>query len=188
MEVRPIVPEEFEAVGALTVDAYTSLADGWLDEDYIAELKDVAGRVASAVVLVAVDRGVPIGGVTYVPGPGPLAEWVVDDGVAGIRMLAVSPEAQGRGAGRALTVACLERAMSEGKKTLVLHSTPLMTVAHRIYETLGFVRQPDLDMHYGDLHLMAFTLDLGRGKPDTPPGSGFWGGRRGGAAPPTVGD
>ena len=53
--------------------------------------------------------------------------------------------AQGRGVGEALTRACIDRARVAGRGQLVLHSTDRMTTAHRLYERLGFVRDPSLD-------------------------------------------
>ena len=97
-------------------------------------------------MLVAVDGdGAVLGGVTYIfEHDSPLAEYV-PEGAAGIRMLAVAIDAQGRGVGEALTRACIDRARAEGKDEVVLHSTPWMTTAHRLYERLGFVRDPAND-------------------------------------------
>ncbi|MGI9022901.1 MAG: GNAT family N-acetyltransferase, partial [Acidimicrobiales bacterium] len=129
----------------------------------------VARRAALAVVLVAVDdHDRLLGGVTYVRGPGPYFEW--DGGhdnagpsgpqdSAGIRMLAVAPEARGRGVGTALVRACVDRARAEGRRRVWLHTTPEMTVAHRLYEREGFRRMPDADWT-GDLCLWAYALDL----------------------------
>ena len=45
-----------------------------MDAGYAAELADVAGRAALVDVLVDVDDdGRLLGGVTYIPGPGPMA-------------------------------------------------------------------------------------------------------------------
>ena len=66
----------------------------------------------------------------------PLAEFEAD-GAAGIRMLAVDPQAQGSGVGEALVRACIARAQAGGRTELLLHSTPAMTTAHRLYERLG---------------------------------------------------
>ena len=56
-----------------------------------------------------------LGGVTYVPGPGsPFAEFT-DPDAAGIRMLAVADDAQGRGVGEALGRACIDRARAAGR-------------------------------------------------------------------------
>jgi GNAT superfamily N-acetyltransferase len=154
VEIRSVRPDEHERLGEITVAAYRAInpphAEGDLDE-YEAELRDVAGRAAGADVLVAVDGdGAVLGGVTYVPDrTSPFAEFD-DPEAAGIRMLAVAPEAQGRGVGEALTRACIDRAVAAGRARILLHSTEWMTTAHRIYERLGFQRDPSLDWQVGD--------------------------------------
>lgn len=186
--VREARPEEFAAVGALTVAAYAALPGSTLSGGYEAELRDVAGRAAEAVVLVAVDESSegtparPLGGVTYVPDEDGASEgtparplgavaYIPDEhsswgegvrpGEASIRMLAVIPVAQGRGIGEALTRACIDRARAAGKRAVVLHSTPWMTSAHRLYERLGFRRAPDRDwLPVPDVPLWAFELAL----------------------------
>ncbi len=147
MDIRPVRPEEHQALGDLTVAAYVAIDPAVVDDDdYAGELRDVAGRAADAEVLVAVDgSGTVLGGVTYVPGPdSPWAEFSEADG-AGIRMLAVAPEAQGRGIGEALSRACVDRARCAGRSQIVLHSTDRMTIAHRLYERMGFARDASLD-------------------------------------------
>lgn len=174
MTVRRVHPEEHQALGALTVAAYRALLGPEMDARYAEELADVAGRAAVVDVLVAVDdEGRLVGGVTYIPGPGPLA-WFAGAGDAGMRMLAVEPAAQGRGVGARLVAACVERATAAGKRRLLLHTTAPMTVAHRIYERAGFRRDPDHDhVLEGGLLLLAYVLDLGDGRVvGTRPGGG----------------
>lgn len=163
MSVRPVRAEEHAALAALTVDAYHALLGTDLDADYTAELADVSGRAALVDVLVAVDGDDRIvGGVAYIPGPGPLA-WFDRADEAGVRMLAVAPSAQGRGFGAELVAACVARAWADGKAHLLLHTTEPMTVAHRLYERAGFRRDPDRDeVIAGDLLLLAYILDLER--------------------------
>ena len=60
-------------------------------------------------------------------------------------MLAVARAAQGQGAGKALVRACIDEAREDGKAALVLHTTPWMTTAHRLYEGSGFYRDPERD-------------------------------------------
>ena len=157
--VRPVRPEEHAAVGDLTVRAYEALPGAVLGE-YADELRDVASRAAVVDVLVAVDDdGALVGGVTYVPGLGPYAEFG-DEDAAGIRMLAVDPEHQRRGVGRILTEVCMQRARESGRARIVLHSTPWMPAAHRLYESLGFVRAPERDESYPEVDLVAFVLEL----------------------------
>ncbi len=163
--VRPVRPEEYEALGELTVAAYRALADDEpaLDADYLTELRDVARRAAEVPVLVAVDaRGRVLGGVTYVPGPGtPYSESEAPD-EAGIRMLAVDPALQGRGIGRRLVEACLERAKAAGRRRLVLLTRPSMTAAQRLYARLGFRRAPARDWEFAPGEwLLGYEIDVG---------------------------
>src|SRR5579875_523911 len=167
MDVRPVRPHEHGKAGALIVDAYRTLPGGHLSDDYARLLADVARRAQESEVLVAVARadeageGEVCGCVTFVPGPtSPWAE-LLEPGEAGIRMLAVRPDAQGRGAGRALVGACIARARALGCKALVLHTTPWMTAAHRLYEAAGFVRFPARDwVPAPDVPLLAYRLEL----------------------------
>jgi len=62
-----------------------------------------------------------------------------------IRALAVSPEAQRRGVGRALLEAALARAAQQGVTHLVLATQQDMHTAHRMYEKAGFQRMPERD-------------------------------------------
>ena len=172
--VRLVRPEEYEALGALTVAAYRALLGPDMDAGYLEELADVATRAALVDVLVDVDdQGRLVGGVTYIPGPGPMA-WFTGAGDAGMRMLAVAPAAQGQGVGARLVAACVERAGAAGKRRLLLHTTAPMTAAHRIYERAGFRRDPDHDhMMEGGLLLLAYARDLDDGRVvRTRPGGG----------------
>jgi GNAT superfamily N-acetyltransferase len=164
MKLRPARPEEYEPLGDLIVAAYAQVLAPDDLVGYQDELRDVAGRAAGAEVLVAVDgdRAV-LGGVTYVPGPeSPSAEFDRAD-AAGIRMLAVAADARGRGVGEALVRACIDRARTAGKGRLVLYSTDRMTTAHRIYQRLGFTRDPALDWEpVSGLWLRWFELPLAK--------------------------
>ena len=159
--VRPVRPDEYEALASLTLDAYRAFLGPDMNGEYAAELADVATRAAQSETLVAVDgEGMLVGGVTYVPGPGPLA-WFEGPDEAGFRMLAVAPSAQGRGVGAALVAACVERAISAGKARLFLHTTASMTAAQRLYQRAGFRRDPDRDeVLEGGLVLLAYVLEL----------------------------
>jgi glyoxylase-like metal-dependent hydrolase (beta-lactamase superfamily II)/ribosomal protein S18 acetylase RimI-like enzyme/8-oxo-dGTP pyrophosphatase MutT (NUDIX family) len=152
VEVRVARPEEYGRIGDLTVAAYLGLPDGADHPDYLETLRDVAGRAGETVILVAVDDvGRVLGGVTYVSGPGPWFEGEADGEArheAEFRALAVAPDAQGRGVGRALVEACIERARLDGRRALALYTRPSMAAAHRVYEGLGFVRMPERDWQF----------------------------------------
>ncbi len=141
--------DDAAAIGELTVAAYLT-NEGDTDTDYQAELRQVARRARHCPVLVAVDdeSGVILGTVTYVPGPdNPFAELERGD-EAGFRMLAVAPSAQGRGIGRALAAACVERARAEGRGGLAIFTRPMALAAHALYDSMGFERDPERDWEF----------------------------------------
>ncbi|WP_411108307.1 GNAT family N-acetyltransferase [Streptomyces sp. c-19] len=146
--IRAVRPEEYEALGELTAGTY--LNDGLLkygaEDFYLEVLRDTARRAREAEVLVAEEAdGRLIGGVTFATGGTPWADIAVA-GEAEFRMLAVTPDARGRGVGEALVRACVERARAlPGCARLVLSTDAKMVSAHRIYERLGFVRTPHRD-------------------------------------------
>ena len=184
MLIRPVRPDDHDAVGELTVAAYAEVEPATLETGYDDELRDVAARSAGVDILVAVDdvrddgpdddngpdegpasgngaEGRILGAVTYVPGPDSPAAEFTDQDAAGIRMLAVAVDAQRRGVGEALTLACIERARAAGRRQVILHSTDNMTVAHQLYLRLGFERDTTLDWE-GEpgLWLRGFRLRL----------------------------
>jgi ribosomal protein S18 acetylase RimI-like enzyme len=161
VEIRPVAASEHESAGRLVVTAYEALAGGHLTGGYAHELSDVARRSKEAEVLVAADPGL-LGCVTFVPDmSSPWAE-LLEEGEAGIRMLAVLPEAQGRGIGRALVEACIERARASKRTALMLHTTPWMAAAQHLYESIGFERFAERDwLPVPDVPLLAYRLPLG---------------------------
>jgi ribosomal protein S18 acetylase RimI-like enzyme len=158
--VREARPDEYEALGEITVGAYRAV--GETEEAYYPELRAVDERAREVPVLVAIEAGTGrvLGGVTYVPGPGPYHEGEFGEG-ASFRMLAVAAEAQGRGVGRALVAACVARAREAGRPAIGIFTRPFMTAAHRLYESLGFKRVTELDWQFepGEW-LWAYRLDL----------------------------
>jgi ribosomal protein S18 acetylase RimI-like enzyme len=153
LAIRTATPADYREIGELTVRAYATVGDPLLgDPTYTAyeeELRDVAGRAATCLVLVAVDRAARIhGAVTYVPGPGTPWSETERDGEAGFRALAVDPASRGRGAGRALATACIELARRDGRSAVAILTRPSMTAAHRLYESLGFARDPSRDWEF----------------------------------------
>ena len=159
--IREATPAEYEAIGDLVVRAYRGV--GETEESYFDELRDVAARAAVVPVLSAVgeESGRVLGAVTFVPGPGPFHEGEFGD-AASIRMLAVEPEARGRGIGRALVEECIRRARADGRSRISLYTRPFMTAAHAMYEGLGFERVRDLDWEFDPGEwLYAYAKDLG---------------------------
>jgi len=79
---------------------------------------------------------------------------------SGIRLLAVSPSARGKGIGKDLTIACIQLAKEKGHREVVLHTTDAMRVAWHMYEKMGFERSMDLDFSQQGLPVFGFRLNL----------------------------
>lgn len=172
--VREVLPDEQAAVADLTAEVYRG--EGYSSADYEPSLRDVASRVSSASVLVAVDEhDALLGAVTVATRGGPWAEQSAV-GEAVIRMLVVAPAGRGRGTGELLVRACLDRARADGCHLVRLSSQLDMHAAHRLYERTGFVRTPSRDWQpVPGLQLITYALPLlpfcdQCGEPTTPDG------------------
>lgn len=158
--VREASADDYEEVGALTVEAFRGVPGSTLSDSYAAELADVGSRARAATVLVAVVGAAVAGSVAYVGDvSSPLGEWL-GPGEAGLRMLAVAPRAQGAGIGAALVGACVERARAQGCSSVALYSTEQMRSAHRLYLRAGFRRVPSRDHQQPGLRLLCFVREL----------------------------
>jgi GNAT superfamily N-acetyltransferase len=147
IEVRGARTDEYARVGELTIAAYALLTVDHLWGGYDGEILDTATRATDTEVLVALDDGRVVGSVTYVgEASSRWSEWT-QPGEAQFRLLAVDVEARGRGAGERLVHACVDRARTVGRP-LLIHTTPWMETARRMYERLGFERRPDRDVPY----------------------------------------
>ena len=103
----------FEALVARIVADFAEAADDPRRAGWIAELD-----------------GERVGCVLCVPGPEPHR--------AVLRILLVTPDARGHGAGRALVDACVARARAAGCTELTLWTNDVLTSARRIYRAAGF--------------------------------------------------
>ncbi len=141
--------DEFSAASDLIRAAYREYAarmpDRW--QRYLDRAADVWSRADEGELLVAERDGSIVGSVTfYHPGPQAAAQgW--PEGWAGIRLLAVPPAERGRGFGRAIMEATVERARQIGAGALALHTTEMMAIARAMYERMGFERVPEYDFH-----------------------------------------
>lgn len=158
--VRVAQPQEYDAIGELTARAY--LDDGLVPAgtDYQLTLRRAADRAEHCELLVAVDdeTGALLGTVSFVRAGSAYSE-VATDGEAEFRMLAVARSARGRGIGRLLAQACVERSRAAGATRVVISTSTDMTPAHRLYESLGFSRLPERDWRPApNVQLIAYAV------------------------------
>ncbi len=164
MIIREALPDELAAIGDLRVTAYQ--ADGFLPEtsEYTPTLRAL-GNDGTGDVLAATEDSQIIGTVMiqYWPQAGNV---VRVPGEAEIRALAVLPHARGRGVGRALVAAIMDRATHRRIRHLLLLTEPGMQTAQRLYREAGFGRLPDRDWSpWPGLILLAYGLVLRPGSP-----------------------
>ena len=164
MQIRRVRPEELAEVGRLTAEVY--VGDGLIDSEdaYVRELVDTSRRAREAEVWVALDdavSGSPIlGSVTFCPVGSAYREIGRDD-EGEFRMLVVSPQARGRGVGRALVELCVQRSRDLGYAGIRMSTMDRMTAAHRVYERLGFRREPRDDWSpVPGVRLLAYAMEL----------------------------
>jgi ribosomal protein S18 acetylase RimI-like enzyme len=71
----------------------------------------------------------------------------MDEGEFEVAKMAVAPECQGAGIGRALLTAGIDLARSLGAHRLFLETNHVLTPAIRLYESLGFQHMPPERIH-----------------------------------------
>ncbi|MGL5824255.1 MAG: GNAT family N-acetyltransferase [Nocardioides sp.] len=152
--IRLAEPSDFLAVGQLTVEAYVAGGHVGPADSYLEVLRNCSTRATHAQLWVAIakphhgrndDRGTgPVGTVTYCPPGSPFRE-IGAENEGEFRALAVSPAAHGRGIGAALVAHCIKQAQMAGHTGVVLSTLPSQRAAHRIYQRLGFSRDPGRD-------------------------------------------
>ncbi|MGY1617496.1 GNAT family N-acetyltransferase [Geodermatophilus sp. SYSU D00691] len=158
LRVDAATPEDFPRIAELTAGVYRD--EGLAPEEYLAELRDVAGRAQRAQLLVARDGDAVVGSVALVL-DGDFGEITDSAEEAAFRMLVVDPAARGRGVGELLVETCLAEARAAGKRRMVLSTDPKMVAAHRLYERLGFTRLPERDWSpLPGVNLMAYVLEF----------------------------
>ena len=159
--IERATPEDYQEIARIVLSSYRATVGETLDSGYAAYLERVEERADAATLLVARAGGKVVGTVTFVPdSSSPMAEELRED-EAGMRILAVDIAAQGKGYGKALTLACVDLARASGKKALFLHTTELMRTAQSMYASLGFQRVPERDWQVTPaILLLAFRMGL----------------------------
>jgi GNAT superfamily N-acetyltransferase len=152
--VRRARADELDAVAALFAPGLAPYrgtdADPLLDA-YLTDLEDIRPRFEVAEVYLALDRGRPVGSVSFYPDVR-LEGWsTFPAGWSGFRALVVHPDARGSGIGRALLETSIARSRAVGAPALGLHTIELLVDAVRLYERLGFVRCPEFDLRAVDV-------------------------------------
>ena len=139
------------AIEAVTLAAYQEyvpqMPQHW--ELYRQNIVGTLAKIEPQHQLVAEREGRIIGTVLLYPAGATLTSArgdVVTLALPEVRLLAVAPEGRGRGVGQVLMRECVRRARESGASGITLHTTDMMQTAMRLYERMGFMRAPELDL------------------------------------------
>jgi ribosomal protein S18 acetylase RimI-like enzyme len=160
IRIRAFEAADADAVNEVALQAfeqYRGVYDDW--ETLERAVGGTSALAGDAELLVAEIGGRIVGAVAYCP---PFSEpradffeprWPL------IRMLVVAPAARGRGLGRSLTDACIERARRDGADRIALHTSPAMEVALALYLRMGFRLERRVPDRFG-VPYAVYLLDL----------------------------
>jgi ribosomal protein S18 acetylase RimI-like enzyme len=161
--IRSAAPGEYEAIGELSVAAYSHDYD--ISDAYRQSLRDVATRAAEHEVWVAVDRRAgQLLGTAVTPKPGGHVSELGRLGELDFRLLAVAPSARRRGIGRLLVEHIFALAAERRATRVVMNSGPHMTGAHQLYYSMGFTRLTERETRTVEGYaqpLLAFGYEMG---------------------------
>lgn len=141
--IRSAADKDSEAIVALWTEAYFDEGEGGRDTPYARS--DFEETRAVAAHLLVAEMGGAVVGVVALLAPDEPSHAVALEGEAELARLVVSSHARRQGVGRALTNRCNELARSEEWAAISLWSRPYQRAGHRLYESVGYQRQPERD-------------------------------------------
>jgi ribosomal protein S18 acetylase RimI-like enzyme len=147
--------EQVNRVALGAFEQYRDRYDGW--ERFAQRIAAMSSLATSAEVIVARSGLQVVGAVAYVGPDKPKSdffnrEWPI------LRMLVVLPSYRGCGVGRALTEACISRAVRDNAGLIALHTSPIMEVALGLYRRMGF----EFERAAPDIHGVRYDIYVKR--------------------------
>ena len=145
---------------SLLISVY--VGGGFVDPIRAAELFSRQNIDGEALALIAITPASRVCGVVFMLHPGGRLRQIAEDGEDEFRLLGVDPEYRGAGIGEALVRECLRIARARSSRRMVLSTQKTMRDAHRLYERLGFSRQPDRDWQSSKsgISMLVYSLAL----------------------------
>jgi GNAT superfamily N-acetyltransferase len=178
IEVREAREDELDETARVLASAFEQVrpkastsAYGEVFERYLEGVVDVRSRIGEATLFVAIEGGRILGTGTLYP-PGRTIAYAQDvhsppwpNDWASLRLLGVDPAHRGRGIGRMLIEARVQRARELGANVAALHTSREFEVARDLLKRMGWKRAPEYDHAPApDLCAEAYVLRLARGR------------------------
>jgi len=98
-----------------------------------------------------------VGMAFFIPSGNPFVHFPIEWSY--IRYVGVNPKYNSKGIGKKLTEQCIEAARHSGEKTIGLHTSEFQNAARHIYESLGFIRQKELEPVFGKVFYI-YSMEL----------------------------
>nr|WP_245998099.1 GNAT family N-acetyltransferase [Aquisalibacillus elongatus] len=167
MVLRDAAQDEIPMVRKQRLQAYqeyTSILNSFHWEALSGTLSSDADLETEVDVIIAeTTEGIILGSVVLFPAKTmAYGDWTDALDYPEIRMLAVNPEARGKGIGKKLVNECVRRTKEKGFTKIGLHTGSFMTNAMKLYEGMGFKRTPEYDFEPANdgIIVQAYVLDL----------------------------
>lgn len=126
------------AVNALGLAAFEQFANEYHDwQGFREKIACMSSLAEHGEIIVAESGGAIVGAVAYL-GPTATKSSFFPESWAVMRMLVVCPKSRNKGIGRALAMECIAKAVRDGVKVFGLHTSPIMSVALPMYQSMGF--------------------------------------------------
>jgi ribosomal protein S18 acetylase RimI-like enzyme len=135
--------DEDLAIRSLLIEVFAG--EGYTDRASAEKMSTPEALRQRGDLLLAKSRTGDLLGMVICAPPTSVARQVALPDEAELHLLAVSPAARGNGVAAALIAACEQRASSLGFSKVVLSTQPAMRAAHRVYERVGYQRNPARD-------------------------------------------
>jgi ribosomal protein S18 acetylase RimI-like enzyme len=164
--IRDATPDERSAIRELTLRAYAEYAEIMEPASWRGLSQALHDALASDELverIVAEDDGRLVGSaMLYAAETDAYGALVSRASAPEIRLVAVAPEARGRGVAKALVDECIRRARAQGATEVGLHTSRSMRAAMAMYANLGFTRAPERDFQPPGAELVeGYRLRLG---------------------------
>ncbi len=166
--IEDLLKEDKEIVRKLLIDSYKQYEQGFYSpeawNDYIEQIKLSVDNPNIDRILVAKSNRKIIGTLQIFHSSGEAynrPELNISSPI--VRLLAVQPEARGKGVAQLLLKTSLEYAKSKGAGSLYLHSSDLMQKAIDLYQWLGFKRDESKEFYNRDVLVKCFRFDIKEG-------------------------
>ncbi|MFE8702849.1 GNAT family N-acetyltransferase [Cytobacillus sp. FJAT-54145] len=166
MIIRNATIDEVSFIREQRIKAYSEHSKAISDEHWQALKKAISSEadIQSGVDLIVAELdGKIVGSVALFPPKSDAYEGYVDElDYSEIRLLAVDPEARGKGIAFALITECIKRTKEKGLDAIGLHTAEFMKSALQLYERIGFERLPQYDFEPANdgIIVKAFRLTI----------------------------